>query len=116
MNEPQEPTEEEVRNALLDHIWRMVDYWLEEPKMMDVREKLASLAFSILVALDGSSASIQGFLVAPRGDDEGCHREPDISGCLHDVWYSRDPRKVDTDSGDDDTGVGIPDTEPPVSP
>lgn len=102
---PRELTSEEVRNNLLDHFWAMVDYWNEEGRVADTREKLAGLAFSMLVVIDGESADLPAFLLAasPQPNDRlfrqgrGKNWYPEeavnISGRLHDEWYGRDPKK-----------------------
>ncbi len=103
---PRELTEDEVRDNLLEHIWDMVDYWTDESRVTDTREKMAGLAFSILTVLDGESGNMPGFLVAaqPHEDDKEYRRKEgenwypteikDIGGCLHERWHSLDPKKT----------------------
>lgn len=101
-DEPRCYTPEEVRTQFLEHCAFMVDYWLREPRAPDTREKMESLVFSILVALDGVSMALPSFVVAPHPheDDEKDAREngdnwyprcespdSDIAGELHDNWY-----------------------------
>jgi hypothetical protein len=95
-------TSEEVKAMFLRHVWDMVDYWnrLEEK---DRRGALSGLAFSILVTLDGESAALPAFTVAPRphpDDKQFCidigtnwfSPDTDISGDLHESFYQRDPQ------------------------
>lgn len=102
-----EYTTEEIREQFLDHIRAMVNYWDSIPKET-TKEKLDGLAFSILAALDGSSAGLPGFIVAPLPhqddkqynieNDENYYPENDeienqikgdIAGLLHELFYKR---------------------------
>jgi len=65
MPEPRELTGDEVRDIVLDQIWEMVDYWNEESRATDPRDKLSGLAFSILAMLDGSNIQIPAFRICP---------------------------------------------------
>lgn len=104
MSEPREYTTEEVRDKFLSHVSRMVDYWLRESRTPATEEKMEGLAFSILTALDGCSADLPGFIVAPspHADDKEYLRESgknwypentadaitcDIGGGLHEHWH-----------------------------
>lgn len=64
MNTSREFTEEETREAFLNHIRELVDYWDTADKET-TKEKLNGLAFSILVALDGEAVSLPAFILAP---------------------------------------------------
>ena len=109
MTKPRAYTEDEVRQQFLEHIWRLIDYW--DKQAMPQRRKLEGLAFSILTALDGDSAGICGFIVAPATHPEdmeylinrGVNYYPqnhdsdikcDISGGLHELFYRFDPRNT----------------------
>jgi len=102
-----EYTKEEVREQFLDHIRMMVDYWDSIPKET-TKEKLSGLAFSILTALDGCSADLPSFIVAPLSspedkqyhidEDENYYPENheiegkikcDIAGGLHEFFYKK---------------------------
>jgi hypothetical protein len=93
-------TDDEVRDALLEHIWVMIRYWqnIEKP----LADRLEGLAFSILAMLDGSSVAITGFQVipAPHKEDAAFHKEHgenwfpyskqqahDIGGGLHELFH-----------------------------
>lgn len=97
-----EYTEEEVREHFLKSVRGLVNYW-DKIETKDSKEKLESLAFSILSLLDGSQVSLPKFIVAPdpHPDDkdflekEGENWYPenhksnvkcDISGVLHEHW------------------------------
>lgn len=94
-------TADEVRRQFVEHIHRMIDYWdgTDNP----TREKLEGVAFSILVALDGSTGALPAFVVAPLphpddkqylvGNGENYYAQNDessvncnISGCLHEAF------------------------------
>ncbi len=109
--EPRERTEEEVRTAVLDHIWGMIAYWRDEERRPTAGAKMEGLAFSILSMLDGSAVGLPMFIVAPDAhpDDEEYskkHQEDwyphqtektlesikcDIAGSLHEEFYARRP-------------------------
>ena len=98
-----EKTIREVRGEFISHIKHLTKYW-NEVKNKDCKEKLDGLAFSILAMLDGSSADICGFVVAPcpheddkqynidNGNDyypenDSAMINCDIAGSLHDEFY-----------------------------
>lgn len=100
-----ELTEIEVRTKFLQHIKDMVRYWEFQSDKTPL-EKLDGLAFSILAALDGSSAALPSFIVAPlpHEDDKQFHIDKgtnyypenhqikneiksDIAGYLHELWH-----------------------------
>lgn len=99
-----ELTEQEVRNNFLAEIKGMVEYWDKLPQKTTT-ERLNGLAFSILVLLDGESANMPGFILAPlpHEDDKRYSIEEtnenyypqnhesevncDFSGSLHDDFY-----------------------------
>ncbi len=98
---PRAYTEEEVRKAFLEHVWRMIDYWEKVPVDKTPRERIEGLAFSMLVALDGDAAALPGFQVipSPHPDDQKFHEDEgsdwwpndcDIAGSLHDEFYKMD--------------------------
>lgn len=104
---PGQITRDEARYLFLRHVADLVDYWSDENRVCDPREKLEGLAFSILTALDGCSAGLPGYAVVPMQtpDDEkwlrteGIDYYPtfnetqlpegvyDIGGGMHDVFY-----------------------------
>jgi hypothetical protein len=96
-------TEAEVRDALLDHIRAMMDYWRLLPDK-SIKERMDGFAFSILAALDGSSTNLPAFIVAPdphkedrdydisRGknwfpENHELAVECDLGGSLHEFWH-----------------------------
>jgi len=110
MSEPRELTGDEVRDIFLDRVWEMVDYWNEESRVTNPRDKLSGLAFSILAMLDGSNIGIPAFRICPdpHPDDKEYRREqgenwfPDNADVelkgeittlpLHEFFHQRDPR------------------------
>ena len=103
MDKLREFTESEIRDKFLAHVWQTINYWDALPNRTN-RNKMEGLAFSILSSLDGSSAALPKFIVAPdphpddreflRGEDENWYPENhaapvkcDISGCLHELFY-----------------------------
>lgn len=72
---PRMYTQDEVRENFLMHIAVMIDYWDGTPNGGSSRSRLEGLAHSILVALDGCSAALPGFVVTPAphsSDREYC--------------------------------------------
>lgn len=100
MSEPRALTVDEVRTAFLEHVRSMVDYWetVESADGQTLRSRLEGLAFSILVALDGSALALPAFKVSPmpHPDDAAFNRaqgenwyptDVDIAGSLHElIW------------------------------
>lgn len=94
-----EYTKEECRDMLLDKIWELIHSW----KTMETdRDRMEGLAFTILAELDGESASLPTFIVAPdpyphdktwrKEQDENWWPEGcDLGGILHDAFHSRRP-------------------------
>ncbi len=110
-----EYTPEEVRNALLDHVWSMIDYWRHQANATTEQERMEGLAFSILTMLDGESSELPKFIVAPdphpddrpfliaQGEDyfpENSHLKvaSDLGGSLHDNFHSRRFVRADQES------------------
>lgn len=56
-------SEQEVRNDFLEKVNLLIEYWKNQSGSDE--DKLEGLAFSIFVALDGESADLPGFIVAP---------------------------------------------------
>ncbi len=75
MPEPREFTSEEVRDLLLKHIVGLCHYWAHETRVTSIEDRLQGLAFSILSALDGSSAELPTFEVVctPHPTDKEFH-------------------------------------------
>ena len=82
----------ERKAAFLRYVHDQVDYWDRE-KGKSQKERLDSLAFSILVALDGEAGALPGgFEVLPLEPKQS--RTPaDIAGGLHDDYYSYEPEE-----------------------
>lgn len=69
LTKPRQYTSEEIREQFLTHIWLLIDDCLKEKRITDERQRLSSLAHSILTALDGySSGLLGGFHLIPS-----CH-------------------------------------------
>ena len=102
-NEPRQFTTDEVRQAFIQHVWALIEHWRTTSTSTD---RLEGLAFSILAALDGNSAALPGFVVAPapHPDDQEYLRangenwypaapgvECDIAGSLHELFLQLKP-------------------------
>lgn len=61
-----ELTHTQIRDRLLAKIAVLCRYWENESRQSDVRAKLEGLAFSILAELDGESADLPAFIIAPN--------------------------------------------------
>lgn len=115
MTEPRELTDDEVREQFLRHVWTMIGYWASEPwsnvpEGYSNRQRLEGLAHSILTTIDGSSAGIPAFALAPspHPEDKEFHRSEgenwwptagrsvphDIGGGLHEHFYNFDPKRA----------------------
>jgi hypothetical protein len=101
---PREYTTDEAREKFLAHVRALVDWWADESRVTDPREKLSGLAFSILSALDGCAGGLPGYIVspAPHPEDEAYLKaegqnwypaapkvECDIAGSLHELFYKK---------------------------
>ena len=58
-------TKEETQEKFLNVIRHNVDYWLNESRIQNTKDKLEGLAFSILSILDGCGGSLPAFKVIP---------------------------------------------------
>lgn len=108
MSTPRAYTNDEVRDALIQHVWALVRHWsntrLEGADLLDpCRARVEGIAFSILATLDGSAGGLPGFVVAPSphsSDEEDRRSEgenwfpstpeiaTDIAGSLHEIFFS----------------------------
>jgi hypothetical protein len=82
MDDPRELTETEVRDNFLELCYGYIRFWEELPEK-SLHERMAGVVFSILVMLDGESADLPSFIVAPfpHPDDKEYNR-------LHgENWY-----------------------------
>ncbi len=91
--EPVELTVEQAGQLFLQHTAGLVEYWLNESKTSDVKDKLSGLAFSILSTIDGSNVVIPGFKMIPNIAEEDNRNtggtiwpDADIAGSLHERW------------------------------
>jgi hypothetical protein len=104
MEQPRELTETEVRDKFLEYCNTSIKYWENLPNK-SLHERMKGAVFSILVAIDGESASLPAFILAPfpHSDDrefrelnnENWYPENseefidcDIAGALHE-YFSR---------------------------
>jgi len=108
-----EYTTDEVRELFLDHVRYLVDYWATVKPVMGGKpsyscyDRVSGVAFSMLVLLDGGSASFPGFIVAPdpHPDDKDflksleqrwfpendeANVNCDIAGYLHELFHKRE--------------------------
>ena len=92
-----EMTKDEAAEKLVAHCRVMAKYWAEQG---GTKEQICKgVAFSILVALDGGSMALPGFMLVPisaEGDREYYQKEgknwwpnEDIGGSLHERFYER---------------------------
>jgi hypothetical protein len=92
-------TESEVREKFIDYLDQTAKYWLSLPDKT-CSERVYGALFSALVALDGGSAELPAFIVAPdpnSGDRAYYERrgenwypdDIDISGMLHELFARR---------------------------
>ena len=104
-------TEEEVREKLLTHIWAMIDYWtqVKQSHNKSTREVVAGAMFSVLATLDGGSAELPAFIVAPcpHPEDKEYYQQNgenwfpenhtvDVQcdlGPLHETFHRYDPQR-----------------------
>lgn len=92
----------EVRDQFLAHVWHTIRYWQRLDDSSAIR--IEGAVFSVLAALDGSAATLPGFVVAPaphpsdkhycreRGENyfpDAPNVECDIAGRLHDLFYAK---------------------------
>ena len=96
-----EKTVDEMREEFLNHIRLLIDYWDQVEGQKTTKDRLAGLAFSILVTLDGGAGDLPGYLVIPNSteEDKGWYEqqgedyypippediEGDIGGYLHEL-------------------------------
>jgi hypothetical protein len=64
-NKAREYTSDEIREQFLDHIRGLIDYWSDESRAKNDKDKLSGLAHSILSTIDGGSVNLPGFILAP---------------------------------------------------
>lgn len=107
-----EKTREEVRDEFMDHVRMLVDYWAEttphDGRQYLCRDRISGFAHSLLTTIDGCSAGVPGFILAPapHPEDKKYHQEEgsdwypenhesdvkcDIGGGLHELLYTREP-------------------------
>ncbi len=94
VQESVELTVEQAGQLFLQHTAGLVEYWLNESKTTDVKDKMTGLAFSILSTIDGSNVVIPGFKLIPNiAEEDGrdfmgtIWPDADIAGSLHDRWH-----------------------------
>lgn len=104
VNDPHEYTEDEVRELFLKQVWAMTNFWATQVPEQSAKERIEGVAFSIMSLLDGCSAAMGGFIVAPcphpedkaylQSNSENWYPENhesdvncDISGSLHELFH-----------------------------
>lgn len=113
---PREMTPNEVREALLCHLWEIIDYWdqfEDREGARTVRDRISGAVFSVLSTLDGSSIGLPGFIIMPDPCEEdrdyltqhGINWFPNATadgrtdiGPLHEEFHKFDPRKTTENS------------------
>ena len=98
---PREFTTEEVREQFMNHVRMLIDYW-DNVEDRTSKEKISGFAHSLLATIDGSSAELPAFVLAPvpHESDKDYHIDNeenyysenqnvncDIAGGLHDLLY-----------------------------
>jgi hypothetical protein len=95
-----ELTEEQVRDRFVNHLWDIITDIKNEERAKTIDDKLELAFFSFCVTIDGESASLPSFILAPdphpddkefnnkRGEDwfpenKNLEVNADISGSLH---------------------------------
>lgn len=103
-------TVDEVRDEFLHTVWDYIDYWNRVDNGYLTKERLAGLAFSILVILDGESV-LPGFEVipSPHHTDKQYHidREEDWYPCTDDVYERRETGQLGASLHDFDIAGGL---------
>lgn len=66
---PKTYTAKEVREQVIEHVGRMVDYWAKLPGL-SVEDRCDGVAFSLLTMIDGA-ASVPHLSLVVSADDEG---------------------------------------------
>lgn len=77
-----ELTKDEVRERFLDYLAELSQYW-NNVEDRTQQERLDGLVFSILSTLDGCSAELPGFLVAPLPHED----DKEFRRAHYDDWY-----------------------------
>lgn len=99
--ESREFTTEEVREQFMNHVRMLIEYW-DKIDQRTSKEKIEGFAHSLLATIDGSSAALPAFILAPapHESDKEYHISMnenyyadnenvkcDIAGGLHDLLY-----------------------------
>jgi len=94
-------TTDEVREQFMNHVRMLIDYWDNSDRETS-KEKIEGFAHSLLATIDGSSAELPSFVLAPtpHEDDKQFHINNgenyyaenenvncDIAGNLHELIY-----------------------------
>ena len=89
-----EYTTDEVRERFLHYVRSIVDYWEHVPNPYGTRT--SGVAFCILSMLDGGTAGLPGFVVAPspHPDDKQCRIDNEEN------WYPEAPQVQCNIAGD----------------
>ena len=62
---PRELTPDEVREKFLQTVWGQIHWWTHETRAESIEDRLSGLAHSMLSLIDGSSADLPAFILAP---------------------------------------------------
>jgi len=106
-------TTEELQHLFLVCVWQAIATCEAQP--IPERQKLETLAHNILVMLDGGTAVLPLFLVAPNGDladqasrqrhgekwfpiNDGTNIQGKIAGTLHEEFYDSKPYGLSEES------------------
>jgi hypothetical protein len=101
---PRPITADEAREKFLELVRAYVEYWANESRTPDTRQKLDGLAFSILNILDGTTVGFPAcdVVLRPHADDEEFLRGEGnnwyVNGqvinavLLHEMFYKNDRR------------------------
>ena len=80
-----EMTYEQVREAFVNGVSFWIDYWLDEDKTPETKDKLEGLASSIMCMLDGHTVTFPAFIVAPLPSEA----DKKFSIELKNDWYPK---------------------------
>jgi len=103
MAEPRQWTADEIQDKFVRYLKDIASYWANLDADKTILERVEGAIFSTLVTLDGESAGLPGFIVAPLGDksdisfykerdenwypvNDGSKIKGDIGGSLHEAF------------------------------
>jgi len=73
---------EENKKEFIRQVRMLVQFWENNEKCSNVKERLDGMVFSLLYLLDGKSDGLKDYVIAPNKEIEN-----NISGNLSDMYY-----------------------------